>query len=204
MLKSYKYRIYPTKNQEILPNKYLGSVRFLYNLILQTKKESWRSGVSLPRYELSRQTKDLKEGLIGKYFVFIPVKTIQQPPPKPEVSESNTIGSKMVKNHKLSKSISDASWSSFVRILGYIADWYSVNIMKIGRFTHSKCGKFNQKLELEDRIWTCNRYNTTLDRNLNAVINIKLFSLNNLSGGPRLVNHRELPSVERVKTYKIS
>ena len=40
----------------------------------------------------------------------------------------------MVKNHKLAKHISDASWGTFVRLLEYKADWNDKQIVKINRF----------------------------------------------------------------------
>ena len=37
MLKSFKYRIYPTQEQKDLMQKIFGQVRFVYNLGLETK-----------------------------------------------------------------------------------------------------------------------------------------------------------------------
>lgn len=42
--------------------------------------------------------------------------------------------SNMIKNHKLSRSIADVSWSEFTRMLTYKADWYGRTILKIDRF----------------------------------------------------------------------
>lgn len=61
MLKAYKYRIYPTKEQTELINKHIGSVRFLYNLALETKQIAYASKkINLTRYDLQKQLKDLK------------------------------------------------------------------------------------------------------------------------------------------------
>lgn len=60
MLKAYKYRISPNKEQAILINKHIGSVRFLYNLALETKQAAYASGFNLNRYDLQVQLKDLK------------------------------------------------------------------------------------------------------------------------------------------------
>lgn len=61
MLKAYKYRIMPNKRQAELINKHIGSVRFLYNLALETKKIAYASKqINLSRYDLQKQLVDLK------------------------------------------------------------------------------------------------------------------------------------------------
>ena len=88
----------------------------------------------------------------------------------------------MVKNHCLSQSISDAGWSSFVSKLEYKADWLGKTILRIGRFEPSSklcnvCGYRNSNLTLAMRDWQCPTCNTLHDRDINAAINIKKFSL---------------------------
>jgi putative transposase len=90
----------------------------------------------------------------------------------------------MLQNHKLAQAITDVSWSSFVTMLEYKAEWYGKNILKIGRFepsskTCSCCGSINKEITLQDREWTCKSCNTLLDRDVNASINIKNFALKN-------------------------
>ena len=82
----------------------------------------------------------------------------------------------MVKNHKLAKHISDASWGNFVRLLEYKADWNDKQIVKINRWypsskTCCECGWINQDLNLSIREWTC-KNGHVLDRDLNASKNI--------------------------------
>ena len=88
----------------------------------------------------------------------------------------------MVKNHHLAQSISDAGWSSFVTKLEYKAQWAGKSILKIGQFEPSSklcnvCGYHNSDLTLKDREWTCPDCKTPHDRDINAAINIKKFSL---------------------------
>ena len=112
----------------------------------------------------------------------------------------------MVKNHCLAQSISDTGWGLFVTMLEYKADWYGKNILKIGRFepsskTCSCCGHINKDLTLKDREWTCIICNTNLNRDVNAAVNIKNFSLRNHSSGEhRLKNQNELPTLVGVMT----
>ncbi len=83
----------------------------------------------------------------------------------------------MVKNQKLSKHITDVSWSKFIEFLTYKAEWNNKKIIKIDRFFPSSktcncCGYINQNLNLETREWTCPSCNATLDRDVNAGKNI--------------------------------
>lgn len=84
----------------------------------------------------------------------------------------------MVKNHCLAKSISDCSWSEFVRMLQYKADWYGRTISKIDRFypssqTCSCCGCVNPDTkDLSVREWTCPECGAKHDRDINAAKNI--------------------------------
>ena len=84
----------------------------------------------------------------------------------------------MVKNHKLAKSISDASWSEFVRQLQYKADWNDKIIQQIGTYFPSSqlcshCGYQNKGTkDLSIREWTCPECGVVHDRDLNASINI--------------------------------
>jgi len=94
----------------------------------------------------------------------------------------------MVKNHKLAKHISDASWSKFIELLSYKAEWNDKELVKIDRFFPSSktcncCGYINQNLNLTIREWNCKGCGTTLDRDLNASINILKEGYKQISDG---------------------
>ncbi|RBR33970.1 IS200/IS605 family element RNA-guided endonuclease TnpB [Enterococcus cecorum] len=83
----------------------------------------------------------------------------------------------MLRNHKLARSISDVSWSSFVAKLQYKADWYGREIIKVDPWFPSsqicsECGHKDGKKPLDIREWTCPICHTHHDRDINASINI--------------------------------
>ena len=83
----------------------------------------------------------------------------------------------LMKNRKLAKSIGDVSWSEFVRMLEYKANWYDKKVSKISRWYPSSqicsdCGFSSGKKELSIREWTCTNCGSHHDRDINASINI--------------------------------
>lgn len=94
----------------------------------------------------------------------------------------------MVKNKRLSKSISDAGWSQFKTFLKYKAADVGKQVIEIGRFypsskTCSSCGVVNGDLKLSDRNWTCSSCKVEHDRDFNASLNIALEAARNVAGG---------------------
>ena len=83
----------------------------------------------------------------------------------------------MVKNRRLSKAISDVSWSSFVGKLDYKIAENQGCLVKIDRFypsskTCSNCGNVKETLSLAERTYHCEECGYIIDRDLNASINI--------------------------------
>ena len=94
----------------------------------------------------------------------------------------------MIKNHKFSKNIADASWGNFILLLNYKCIWYGKELVKIDRFypsskTCSNCGFVNQELKISDREWICKSCGTIHDRDINASKNILKEGLKILSSG---------------------
>lgn len=81
------------------------------------------------------------------------------------------------KNRCLAKSISDASWSAFVRQLEYKARWSGRTLVGIDKWYPSSkrcsdCGHTVAKMPLTIRAWTCPECGGVHDRDINAARNV--------------------------------
>lgn len=83
----------------------------------------------------------------------------------------------LLRNSKLAKHISDASWSEFVRQLEYKAARRGGRVVRADRFmpstkTCSACGIIKDEMPLSVRIFECDGCGHVMDRDLNAAKNL--------------------------------
>ena len=77
----------------------------------------------------------------------------------------------------LNRLIHSASWSQFVELLRYKAEWYGRTLVQVDRFYPSsklchECGWKYKELKLSEREWTCRNCETHHDRDVNAALNV--------------------------------
>lgn len=94
----------------------------------------------------------------------------------------------MVKNHRLARSVSSASFAEIRRQFTYKCEWYGVQLVIADRFypsskTCSSCGNVRDTLSLSERIYMCDRCGHTQDRDLNASLNLRGWGVRFLAGG---------------------
>lgn len=82
----------------------------------------------------------------------------------------------MLRNHRLSRAIGDASFSEFLSQLAYKCKLYGTELIVANRFypstkTCSRCGS-TKEMGLSDRVYKCDNCGMELDRDLNASLNL--------------------------------
>ena len=118
----------------------------------------------------------------------------------------------MVKNKRLAKAISSVSWSSFITKLEYKIAENQGKIVKIDRFypsskTCSNCGCVKESLKLSERTYHCSECGFTIDRDLNASINIlkaglSLIEATDATAGTSLKNQSLWSSLEPLENLE--
>ena len=83
----------------------------------------------------------------------------------------------MMKNWHLAKAVQDQGFYEFRRIMAYKCEWADIQLIIADRFfpsskTCSCCGSVNHDLTLKDRTFICPECGFTIDRDLQAAINL--------------------------------
>ncbi len=90
----------------------------------------------------------------------------------------------MVKNHCLAKHIADAAWNKLIATTAYKAEWAGKRVELVNPSNTSQicsgCGQVVQK-DLAERVHRCSFCGLTLDRDLNAAINILRLGLQSVA-----------------------
>ena len=93
------------------------------------------------------------------------------------IEDLNVAG--MVRNHRLARSVEDAAFAEFRRLLTYKTARAGARLHVIDRWypsskTCSNCGTVKAKLPLSERVYHCEECGLVIDRDVNAAINIQV------------------------------
>lgn len=102
----------------------------------------------------------------------------------------------MSKNHCLASAILDGGFFEFTRQLEYKSGWYGSTVTKVSRFypsskTCSQCNHKKQVLKLSERVFHCEQCNCSIDRDLNASLNLKSMAVSSTVTACGEVNQAE-------------
>ncbi|GAA4840973.1 IS607 family element RNA-guided endonuclease TnpB [Luteimicrobium xylanilyticum] len=92
----------------------------------------------------------------------------------------------MLANHHLAAAISDAAWGELARQITYKQAWRGGQVLSADRWfpsskTCSACGSVTAQLTLADRVFVCDACGLTIDRDLNAAVNLATWGEKNFS-----------------------
>ena len=128
------------------------------------------------------------------------------------IEDLNVAG--MVKNHNLARSVSDAALGEFRRQLEYKTARTGAVLCVVDRWfpsskTCSNCGVVKAKLSLSERTFNCDACGLSIDRDVNAAINIKVAgsapeTLNARGGDVRRTVGNAVPGEARTKRARKS
>ena len=167
--------------------KYLSKVKRLHRSV--SRKKSIKKLAKL-YYKISNIRKDTLNKLTTKLAKTKRVICIE------DLSVSN-----MMKNRKLSRSISDLGFYEFRKQLEYKCIWYNCKLIIVNRFypsskTCNNCKSINKVLTLSEREWNCPTCNTLLHRDFNASKNLESLAYN--------VENVAVSSTDTLNAYEVS
>ena len=167
------------------------SIKKLSKRFARQKKGSNRRGKTKARLaEVHARVSSQRNDAIHKMTTEI-VKTKR--PLAIVIEDLNVSG--MVKNHCLAKAVSGASFGEARRQLTYKTKWYGVKLIVADRFypsskTCSDCGNVRLVLDLGTRVYCCDACGLSIDRDLNASLNLQAYGEQILTGGTPVTARR--------------
>jgi len=180
----------------------LEECRWLYNRLLEERKLAWQeTGTGLRLYDQVNRLPALKAERPALDRVHSQAlqnvanrrRDFAHQESRKVVNQHGTIAvedlsvQRLVHNHCLAKSISDAAWSTFATMLSYKAANASRRYVAVSAgYTSQECSRcgHRQKMPLSERVYQCPSCHLTLSRDVNAARNILALGLQSIGAGP--------------------
>jgi putative transposase len=153
------------------------------------RREETRRRIAAEHYRVSCVRQDALNKATSQ--IVAKTKPPSQRPALIGIEDLNVSG--MMKNHRLARSVADASWREFRRQMEYKCSWYGIELVTVPRFeptskTCSRCGHKRENLSLSERTFRCPSCGYTADRDENAASNIRSLAA---SSAERINGHGE-------------
>ena len=109
----------------------------------------------------------------------ITTELVKTKPAKVVMEDLNIKG--MMKNRHLAKAIAEVTWYNFINTMRFKCSKYGIEFILADRFfasskTCSACGTKKKDLKLKDRTYHCSNCDLSIDRDINAAINLSNYS----------------------------
>jgi putative transposase len=87
----------------------------------------------------------------------------------------------MLRNHRLARAIPDAAWAELARMIDYKQAWRGGRVVRVDRWfpsskTCSSCRTIRANMPLQIRLFVCEVCRHSMDRDLNAAINLAVWA----------------------------
>jgi len=195
----YNYRLYPAPGQRQALAKAFGCARVVFNDALRVRQEAFAAGLSYPtdaerrlrkaqkalsRTERGSRNRDKARIKVARVHARVAVtrRDWLHKESTRIIRESQAVYVEDLcvaglGRTRLAKSVHDAGWSAFTRMLEYKAHRHGRTFGKVGRFEPtsqvcSACGVNGGPKPLSVRTWTCAACGAVHDRDVNAARNI--------------------------------
>lgn len=164
--------VIPNINKSRKPKSVYRKIKYFQRKLARCKKGSNNRIKVIKKLQLlHRKLRCIRSNHIHQATAML----VKTKPVKIVIECLNVLG--MLKNHKLSRAISEAGFYEFAKQLEYKCKLYGIDFVKADMFFPSsklcsKCGCKKDNLKLSERTYHCEHCGNVMDRDLNAAINL--------------------------------
>ncbi len=177
--RAYKFRIYPDINRQTAIEDSISTSQRLYNMLLEKTIEAHKSN---PSSKISQRTiNQFLNEIIKEDKTYLQLYANVRVDIRNRLLKTyrNFFRRCQQKKYRLAQSIQNASLNRSINMLSYKAESAGIEVIKVDAGdTTLECSNchyiknWGERLNLEDRIYHCNRCGMQLDMDINASINI--------------------------------
>jgi IS605 OrfB family transposase len=197
VLRGFKTELDLNNVQKTACIQHAGAARWAFNWGLERKIEAYQKGEKVPTaIDLHRELNVLKQGELA--WMYEVSKCAPQEALRVANIRKNALHqatslltrtkavivledlkvSGMMKNRHLAQAIADVGFYEFRRQMKYKGLWFGCKVILANPFYPStkrcsRCGHIQEEMDLSIRVYTCDYCGLTIDRDLNAALNLE-------------------------------